>query len=109
MSLYADYLLERTSDQIVESDYGFATYRYIGDKTVYIVDIYVIPAARQERHASLMANVIASEAKDRGCIEMIGTVNPSAKGATTSLRVLLGYGMELKSSTDNVIVMRKDI
>ena len=110
MSLYADYLLERTEDRIVECETGFATYRYLNDgKSVYIVDIYTVPDARGEGCASLLANMIVSEAKEKGATELLGTVVPSAKGATISLKVLLAYGMKLKSAGDNLVVFRKDI
>ena len=110
MSLYADYIRERTDDSILEGAGGFATYRYINDgKSVYIVDIFVLPGSRREGSASTLADIIVDEAKAKGATELLGTVVPSAKGSTTSLRVLLGYGMTLHSASDNLIVFRKDI
>jgi len=110
LSLYAEYLKERTTDSIIETEFGFATYRYLDDfKTVYIIDIYVVPDARHEGYASELADQIVAEAKAEGATKLIGTVAPSAKGSTISLKVLLGYGMTLDSSADNCIVMRKDI
>lgn len=110
MSLYADYLKERTYDEIVEFDYGFATYRYIDEgKSVYIVDIYVTPEAREKGYAAKMADQIAAIAKERGCTSMVGTVAPSAKGSSISLEVLMSYGMRLQSAANDCIIMRKDI
>ncbi len=110
MSLYGDYLVERTNDQILENEYGFATYRFLENcKTVYIVDIYVIPEARVKGIATDMADQIEKIAKERGCIDMIGTVLPSAKGSTASLAVLLAYGMKLHSSAQDAIILRKEI
>ncbi len=109
MSLYAEYLKERTNDEIIEIDDGFCTYRYIDALTVYIVDIYIKPEARQFGHASKLADVVAEIARKKGCKCMVGTVQPSAKGSTISLQVLLGYGMSLVSSTADGIVMRKEI
>lgn len=108
-SLYAKYLVERTNDLIIENEEGFATYRYINENQVYIVDIYVVPEARKKKLASAMADFIANEAKNKGCKEMIGTVVPSAKNSTASIQVLLGYGMSLHSATDNVVVFRKEL
>lgn len=110
MSLYADYLTERTADLILEHDDGFATYRYINDgKTVYIVDIYTVPAMREKYVAAFLADQIVKEAKDRGCTELLGTVQPSAKGSALGLKVLLGYGMTLQSASNDCIIFRKDI
>lgn len=110
MSLYSEYLKERTNDEILETHEGFATYRFLPDtKSVYIVDIYVIPEARKKGVAGELADKIMDIAITKGCKEMIGTVVPSAKGATTSLKVLLGYGMTLKSATENLIIFRKEL
>ncbi len=109
-SLYAKYLTERTDDLILEYPQGFATYRYINDgKTVYIIDIFVVSCARQSGLATKMANEIVREAKVKGCTELIGSVYPSTKNSTTSLKVLLGYGMTLQSASSDFIVFRKGI
>ena len=108
MSLYAEYLRERTSDEILETSRGFATYRYL-DQTVYIVDIYVVPQFRQTGEASQMADAIAKEAKEKGCVKMIGSVVPSSRGSTNSVKVLLAYGMKLASSGQDFILFEKEL
>ena len=107
MSLYAKYVKERLNDECIESDKGFCTYRYLNDGKVYIVDIYVVPEHRNSKEASEMADLVAAKAKEKGCKELIGTVQPSAKHSTESLKVLLGYGMTLDSSTNDLIVFKK--
>lgn len=109
MSLYADYIQERTNDYIIEDETGFATYRFLNEKSVYIIDIYVRPDVRTSKLASKMANEIAEIAKHKGCTEMFGTVVPSAKGSDTSIKVLQGYGMRLHNSSNDLIVFKKDI
>jgi hypothetical protein len=109
-SLYAQYLLERTTDSILETDYGFVTYRYLpGNTSVYIIDIFILPEHRHQRGASSLADRVVLEAKERGCTELLGSVCPSAKGSTQGLRVLLGYGMKLKSSDKDFIIFTKEI
>lgn len=109
MSMHAEYLRERTHDQILETEEGFATYRYIDEKTVYIIDLYVRPDFRKTNKASLMADSIVLEAKEKGCTKLLGSVVPSTKNSTISLKVLLGYGMSLQSSTNDFIVFQKEI
>lgn len=109
MSLYADYLKERTEDQILENDQGFITYRFMDSLTCYIVDIYVRPEHRKQRVASDIADLVMEIAKNRGCTKLLGSVVPSAKGSTTSLKVLLGYGMTLKSSGVDFILFERAI
>lgn len=109
-SLYARYLLEHHGDLIIEDEQGFATYRLLPDgRSVYIVDIYVVPEHRKLNFASTLADRVVEAAKIRGCSELLGTVVPTAANSTTSLRVLLGYGMTLKSASDNLVVFSKSI
>lgn len=107
--MWANYLKEKTEDLIRETDQGFATYKYIDEKTVYIMDLYVHPDFRKSNVASSMADSIIGEAKSKGCTKLLGSVVPSNKNSTDSLKVLLAYGMRLKSSSNDFIVFEKEI
>lgn len=112
MSLYKNYLLEKTKDKIIETSHAFATYRYLdhqGIKAVYIVDIYVEPDFRNSNVASSISDNIAREASILGCKYLLGSVVPSNKESTSSIRVLLAYGMSLDSSSNDFILFKKDI
>lgn len=110
MSLYADYLREKTTDEIIETDIGFATYRYLEEKkTVYIVDIFVVKEKRNHLVASQLADMIVKEAKINGATKLLGSVIPSNKNSTSSLKVLLGYGMTLDSATNDFLLFKKEI
>ena len=109
MSMYAEYLTEKTDDQILEVQEGFATYRYIDEKTVYIIDIYVKPEFRRNHIAKAMADTIVRLAKEKGCQILLGSVVPSAKGSTESLKALIAYGFQLHSSQQNFVVFKKEI
>lgn len=110
MSFYADYLKEKTNDLVIETDEGFITYRFLNNnKTVYITDIYIVPACRRKHVASSFANEVVKEAKKVGATELIGSIVPSNKNSTASLHVLLGYGMLLNSANNDFIVFRKEI
>lgn len=110
MYMYGKYLSEKTNDYLVETDQGFATYRYLDDgKTVYIIDLYVLPDFRQTKIASTIADNIVREAKEKGCNKLLGSIVPSNKNSTDSVRVLLAYGMSLESSTNDFILFKKEI
>lgn len=108
MSLYADYLKERSNREIIEDDKGFATF-YINGDTAYIEDIFVKKEYRKSGAASNYADQIVVIAKERQCKKLYGTVIPSANNSTISLKVLLGYGFELDNCLNNIIVLKKDI
>lgn len=109
MSLYPDYIKERLGNEILETDKGFAIYRFTDEKTVYIVDIYVKPEHRRHGVASDIADHIEELARGRGCTSMLGSVVASANGSTDSIRVLLAYGMKVISSGQDFILFRKEI
>lgn len=109
MSLYGEYLKERGGDQIIESEFGFVTYRYLDPNQVYIVDIYVMPDVRKGGLASDLADKVVSEAKACGCTKLIGTVAVGKAWTTTNTKVLLGYGFSISEATADAIIFRKDI
>ena len=108
-SLYAQYVLERTSDKIIEIPEGFATYRYVAPDCVYIIDLFVKPEFRKQGTAKILASRICAEAKKHGAKKLLGTVVPSMKNSTVSISVLIAYGMKLQSSSENLIVLEKEI
>lgn len=110
MSLYAQYVEERGLDQILETESGFATFRYVDNgKTLYIVDIFVHVDERRAGVAAELADTLVLEAKRLGCTNLIGTVVPGAKGAGDSIKVLLAYGMEPFKVADGLFVFRKEL
>lgn len=108
MSKLSNYLKERENVDSIESEYGFATYFISGDEC-YIKDIYIEKQFRELNLASKLADQITEIAKERKCKYLTGTVCPLAKNSTVSLKVLIGYGMELVSSKENLIIFKKDI
>jgi GNAT superfamily N-acetyltransferase len=108
--MYAQYLKERTNDEIIETTQGFVSYRFLDNgKTLYIVDIYILPDYRLTKAGTAIADRVVDIARAKGCVELIGTICPGAKHSTESLKALLAYGMTLKSAANDVIIMTKEI
>jgi GNAT superfamily N-acetyltransferase len=111
MSLYANYLIERTNKLILEDDRGFITYYYLSNEIagLMIEDIYVLPEFRKNHVASDLANKLVAEAKDLGYTKCWGQVCPAAKNSTESMKVMLAWGLKLHSLSNTVIFLCKDI
>lgn len=110
MSMYADYLSEKAGDGIVEDEKGFATYRFMPDGvTIWLMDVYVKPEFRRSQAAITMGDKVMEIGKAKGCLEMIGTSVPSLPGSTPGLKLMLAFGMELKSAMIDLIVLKKEI
>ena len=110
-SLYASYLAEKTDTQVIETERGFCTYRWLDDGP-YIIDIYVGPDFRHDHEASRMADQIANLAREKGKKIMFGSVNIGTKQCTEAMRVLLAYGFQLHSTstaTPNFVMLSKEI
>lgn len=108
-SLYADYIRELTYGDVLETEQGFATYVFTQDDTCYIKEIYIKPEHRKDGAATSLADEIVVAAKAKGCKRLLGSVTPSAKGSTRSLKVLLAYGFKLASSTNDYIIFEKEL
>ena len=108
MSLYADYVAEREGKLVIETDESFVCYSIDGD-SLYIQDIYVVPAKRREHIGSLLADFVVKIAKEKGCKKVYGSVSTSAKGAHESMLALLAWGMRLMTCKNDLIFFVKDI
>ena len=107
-SLFGQYIKERTNREIIENHIGFATY-VIEKDSIYIEDVYVLPEYRKNNVASDFVDQIAQIAKDKGLSKILTSVVPSANGSTISLMVCLKCGFKLDSSTNNFILLLKEI
>jgi predicted acetyltransferase len=109
-SFYADYLTEKTNDDIIETDFGFVTYRHLPEQlSTYIIDLYVIPEKRHKGFATYFVDEVSKKAKEKGFKKILGTCVPSNHNSTESLKAILSYGMDLKSSSENLIIFEKRI
>lgn len=106
--LYADYIKERENKEIVYNEFGFATYRILGDEC-YIQDIFIKKENRKEGHAKNLADKIAEIASLHGCKYLTGSTVPSMNGSTDSLKAMLAYGFKLLSSEKDFIVLIKEL
>lgn len=109
VSFYADYIAEHTHGEVIETDRGFVTYVFTPENTCYIQEIYVAPRYRKSGAGGDFLAQIEGLAKQRGCKKVLGSVVPSAKGSTISLKVLLAVGFKLESSSADFILMNKEI
>lgn len=108
MSLYSRYITERTGKEIIENEKGFVVYSFNED-SVYIEDIFIEADFRKQGYAAVLADMVSDRAKAKGIRKMFGSVVPTTKNSTTSVQVLIAYGMKLYSSTNNFILFQKEI
>lgn len=108
MSLYSQYIEELGHKKIIEMEFGFAIYSFHNEEC-YIEDIYILPEKRELKSASILADRIVEEAKNKGCKYLTGSVNTAIKDPTRSVKVLLNYGFKFYKSTSQLLSFVKEI
>lgn len=109
LSLYGQYIKERAGRGILETKDGFATFDYISDETVYIVDVYVVPRKRKSGVAFKLADIIVEQAVKDGYKYLLGSVDTTARGADISCKFLEAYGMKVFKVAEPMIFYSKKI
>lgn len=109
MDHYLKYVAEREGLNFILEPEGFATYKQIAKNSVYLQDVFVLSEFRKTGVASKLTDKVGLIAKEMGCNTLITSVCTDAIGATTSLKVILAYGFELKSVGGNMIYFSKEL
>lgn len=107
-SLYAQYVKERENAEVLEYDWGFATYKMAKDH-VYLQELYVVPTERKNGHCKQMYEDVLKVAKDAGIKVMYGSVVPSTPFGNSMYKIMLDYGFKLHSSSTDIVYLKKDI
>lgn len=108
--MFDEYVMEREGFTFVKDEHerGFAIYKIIGEEC-YIKDIYVKPEHRKTKIASELADEVCAKAKEAGAKYLSGTVSAVIGDPTTSMKVLLGYGMRFFKVNGDMLVFVKEI
>lgn len=104
MSLYSQYIAERTSFSLIEKPHGFLTYELNGD-TCFVADIFVIKESRKSGLAMEMCEEMAVIAREFRCKHIVGHVDTTSKTATDSLKFLLAVGMNVLKIEGNFLYL----
>lgn len=109
MSLYGQYVQERSGYHIIETADAFATYSF-HNGFVVIRDLYVCPEKRRSGIAAALAKRIITEALDRDCHTAWATADPQAMGFPTSAKAIKasGFVAELHGA-DGLVWFKKDL
>ncbi len=109
MSLYAEYMKERSGIGCLETEEGFATFTYPNENIVYVIDVYVKPELRRQGIASLLVDRICDLAKETGRKQLLLTVDLNTKGSQESLKVCMAYGAKLSHGDKEKMFLYKDL
>ena len=108
MSLYGKYIKERENTEIIETPYGFATYKVLDD-SLYVIDIYILPEFRRLGKAEDLMNQSYNIAKELEKKWVLGSVCLDANGREASLMAAFYWGMTISHYNGNMIYLKKEI
>lgn len=109
MSLYADYVKERTGRSVIENDDGFVVYYDLGSDSVFIEDMFVSKDKRRSKIGSSMADLIVKDAISRGKKMILCSVDPRANNSTDSIKIIMAYGFKLYCTNGPMILLKLDL
>jgi len=106
---YKEYIQETQRCKILETNYGFATYKIEGS-LCYIIDVYVHPEERSQKLSHELADTIVQEAREMGCSQLLTTVNMSnSQENRENIYAILNYGFNLIRSNEHALYFMKRI
>ncbi len=109
LSMYGQYITERTNREILETEHGFATFQVLPNNIFYIIDIFIKPEYRRSRKASELTDNLENIAKEKGSKWILGSVDDAAKGAEVSHKALQAYGFKPYKSAGSMNFYLKPI
>ena len=94
VSNYGKYVKEREGKEIIEGDWGFATYLLEKD-LLYVVDVYVVPEKRRKGLAKSIFNKLEIEAKNKNKSHIATSLDTTTNNWEVTMQGLIkhGYGM----------------
>jgi ribosomal protein S18 acetylase RimI-like enzyme len=108
MSLYSEYISELRDLQIIEKDYGYITYNFQQD-AVYIEELFIRKDFRHSGLGQELGSTVEQIAREKGMKKLLCTVIPTNKNSTYAIASYIKWGFKLDSSTNNFILLTKDI
>ena len=108
-TFYPAYLKEYRNQDHIETDYGFISYVINEEeKTIYMVDIYVVPERRKENLSRKLVYMAMAEAKERGCTHGFTHVFNDFKDKEASLMAALAIGGKIVSVDPEKVMLKME-
>jgi ribosomal protein S18 acetylase RimI-like enzyme len=107
--MFPEYFKELKNLELYQTEYGFVLYRIQNEGQLYIRDLYVKPEYRRGGLGFKMADELVELAKKQGCTMMIADVEPTNGNATSSVKFILAYDMQVAEANDDEILFVKEI
>lgn len=107
-SLYAKYIREREGKEIIETEWGFVTYKIIG-KEIYLADMYLTHEERNLGLASGLVKMLIDIGIKNECEVLTANVHLADKNANDTLSKALHLGFELAGANNGVILIAKKL
>jgi hypothetical protein len=106
-SLYAKYIQEREGAEIIESEHGFISYKFLGDQCL-VLDMFVEKSSRGNGHFKGLFSELEQKAKNAFCVQVCGRIFLADKNHKTTLFAVLSIGCEIaRADGDCFYIIKK--
>lgn len=108
MSLFAKYIKERENAELLQHDWGFATYK-VGPDYIYVQDFFVDKEERKNGRAQQLMIELIAVATEAGKSSLIGSVDPKDPNSSTMTSIMFSRDFKLISCDGTLIYLKKDL
>jgi hypothetical protein len=109
LDMYEMYIKEVEGSDCVKTDFGFAIFKYLPDDICYITEIFIHPNHRGIDKYKILVDLVVEKARKKEVKYLYGSVGVGIKNSSRSIKMILDYGMKLKSCDQNIIYFCKEI
>lgn len=107
-SLFAKYLKDRQGIEVLESEFGFITYKLNGEEC-FIVDMGVDEKFRLQGHGLKLLNQLEKIADENGAKVITGNIHLWDVNASNTLIAALKQGFKVVRAESNILLISKII
>ena len=107
-SLYAKYIKEREGLELYETEFGYFTYKFVGEEC-FLANICVASEHRGQGHSGELIDALSELAKESGAKFISSNVDLRDPGASHTLLCALGLGFKVIKAEYGILAIVKKI
>ena len=95
---------------VIESDHGWVNYYIHPGDNCYLENMYIYPGSRQGQNGTYLLSCLEMKAKEiHGCKWLFTTISRAIPDPDKNLQMCLKRGFKFHSSTNDAIILKKEL
>ena len=109
MKLFAEYIAEKCSAEIIEEEYGFITYRFEPNGVCFLADMFISKAVRDRKLGSELLDRLESKCRGSGIVLIRANIDTTLPLSTETVGKAISKGFKLKETTQRHLIIEKEL